>query len=87
MGYALSVALFAAAVGAQAISGTEGIRGGKGDEAKRNRRESVVRFFLVIGLYLAITFIPFSDRREIAVIAGEPRCAGRGSPFARWDTA
>jgi protein-S-isoprenylcysteine O-methyltransferase Ste14 len=71
-GYALSVALFAAAVGVQAISGTEGIRGGKGEEAKWNRRESIVRVVLVLGLYLAITFIPFADRRGIAVIAEGP---------------
>jgi protein-S-isoprenylcysteine O-methyltransferase Ste14 len=47
-GYALSVAVFAAAVGVQAISGTEGIRGGKGEEAKWNRRESVVRVVLAL---------------------------------------
>jgi len=69
LGYALSVVLFAAAVGAQAFSGTEGIRGGKGEAAKWNRRESVVRFVLALGLYLAIIFIPFADRRGIEVIS------------------
>jgi protein-S-isoprenylcysteine O-methyltransferase Ste14 len=67
-GYALSVAVFAAAVGIQALAGTEGIRGGRGEESKLNRRESIVRVVLVVGLYLAITFIPFADRRGIAVI-------------------
>ncbi|MGD0806870.1 MAG: isoprenylcysteine carboxylmethyltransferase family protein [Anaerolineales bacterium] len=69
LGYALSVVLFAAAVGVQALSGTEGIRGGKGEESKWNRRESIVRVVLILGLYLAITFIPIADRRGIAVIA------------------
>lgn len=69
LGYALSVMLFAAAVGAQAFSGTEGIRGGKGEESKWNRRESIVRVMLVLGLYLAIPPLPFADRRGIAVIA------------------
>jgi hypothetical protein len=45
-GYALSVVLFAAAVGAQAFSGKEGIRGGKGEETKWNRRETVMRLAL-----------------------------------------
>jgi protein-S-isoprenylcysteine O-methyltransferase Ste14 len=68
MGYALAVGLFGVAVGVQAFHGTEGIRGGKGEEAKLNRRESVVRVALVLVLYLAITFIPFADRRGIGVI-------------------
>jgi protein-S-isoprenylcysteine O-methyltransferase Ste14 len=68
-GYALSVVLFAAAVGAQAFSGTEGIRGGRGEETKWNRRECVVRFALSFLLFLAVTFIPFADRRGIAAIA------------------
>jgi protein-S-isoprenylcysteine O-methyltransferase Ste14 len=68
-GYALAVGLFGAAVGVQAFHGTEGIRGGKGEEAKWNRRESAVRIVLVVVLYLAITFIPFADRRGIGVLA------------------
>ena len=68
MGYALAVVLFGAAVGVQAFHGTEGIRGGKGDESKLNRRESVVRILMILVLYLAITFIPFADRRGIGVI-------------------
>lgn len=69
IGYALAVVLFGAAVGIQAFRGTEGIRGGRGEEAKWNRRESFVRFGLVLVLYLAVTFIPFADRRGIAVLA------------------
>ncbi len=68
-GYAAAVGLFAAAVGIQAISGTEGIRGGKGDESKLNRRETVVRIGLVTGLYLALLAIPFFDRRGIGTLA------------------
>jgi protein-S-isoprenylcysteine O-methyltransferase Ste14 len=68
VGYALAVGLFGVAVGVQAFPGTEGIRGGKGEEAKLNRRESVVRIVLILVLYLAITFIPFADRRGIGVI-------------------
>src|SRR4030042_2996538 len=59
-GYALAVGLFGAAVGVQAFHGTEGIRGGKGEEAKWNRRESAVRIALLLVLYLAIPLLPFS---------------------------
>jgi protein-S-isoprenylcysteine O-methyltransferase Ste14 len=68
-GYALAVVLFGTAVGVQAFRGTEGIRGGRGEETKWNRRESLVRFGLVLVLYLALLFIPFADRRGIAVLA------------------
>ena len=67
-GYAATVGLFALAVGVQAIGGTEGIRGGKGDISKLNRRETIVRIGLVLVLYLALVGIPFADRRGIGVI-------------------
>jgi len=69
MGYALAVALFAGAIGIQAVGGTEGIRGGKGEVSKWNRRESVVRFGMVSLLYLALLLIPFADRHDVGVIA------------------
>jgi len=69
IGYTAVVALFAAAVGLQSLGGTEGIRGGKGDESKWNRRESVVRFGLVAVLYLALLLIPFADRRGFGVMS------------------
>jgi protein-S-isoprenylcysteine O-methyltransferase Ste14 len=75
-GYALAVGLFGAAVGFQAFHGTEGIRGGKGEEAKLNRRETVVRIGLILVLYLAILFIPLADRRSIGVFDE--------SSIARW---
>jgi protein-S-isoprenylcysteine O-methyltransferase Ste14 len=72
MGYAAIVGWFALAVGVQAISGTEGIRGGKGDLSKLNRRETIVRIGLVLVLYLALVGIPFADRRAIGVIPEGP---------------
>jgi protein-S-isoprenylcysteine O-methyltransferase Ste14 len=76
IGYALAVGMFAIVVGIQAVGGTEGIRGGKGDRSKLVLRETIVRFGLVSLLYAALLFIPFADRREIGVIA-------EGS-FLRW---
>jgi protein-S-isoprenylcysteine O-methyltransferase Ste14 len=71
-GYAATVGLFALAVGVQAIGGTEGIRGGKGDISKLNRRETIVRIGLVLVLYAALVGIPFADRRAIGVIPEGP---------------
>jgi protein-S-isoprenylcysteine O-methyltransferase Ste14 len=68
-GYALVVILFAGVVGVQAVGGTEGIRGGKGDRSKLMLRETIVRFGLVSLLYAALLFIPFADRRNIGVMA------------------
>jgi protein-S-isoprenylcysteine O-methyltransferase Ste14 len=81
MGYALVVGLFGVAVGAQAFYGTEGIRGGKGEEAKWNRRESAVRIGLILVLYLAITFIPYANRRGIGVIGESPAACWLGIAF------
>jgi protein-S-isoprenylcysteine O-methyltransferase Ste14 len=71
-GYALTAGFFAVLVGVQALSGTEGIRGGKGEESKLNRRESVVRVVLVILLYLALALIPFADRQGIVGVEEYP---------------
>jgi protein-S-isoprenylcysteine O-methyltransferase Ste14 len=71
-GFALATLLFAAVIGAQALSGMEGLRGGKGDPAKLNRRESAVKTVTVLALYLILTMIPLTDRRGIAVIAELP---------------
>ncbi len=65
--YALAVGLFSLAVGIQAYESTEGIRGGRGDESKFVFRQRVVRIGLVLALYIALFFIPFCDRRGIAV--------------------
>ena len=63
--YAVVVGLFSLAVGIQAYSSTEGIRGGKGEEGKFVFRQRLVRIGLVLSLYIALFFIPFFDRRGI----------------------
>jgi protein-S-isoprenylcysteine O-methyltransferase Ste14 len=65
LGYAIIVGVFSLAVGIQAIGSTEGIRGGKGEKGKLVLRQSIVRVVLVLSLYLALSFIPFADRRGI----------------------
>jgi protein-S-isoprenylcysteine O-methyltransferase Ste14 len=68
MWYAVAVGLFSLAVGIQAYGSTEGIRGGRGEESKFVFRQRVVRIGLVLSLYIALFFIPFCDRRGIAVL-------------------
>jgi len=68
MGYAVVVGLFSLAVGVQAFSSTEGIRGGKGEADKLVFRQEIVRIVLVLSLYTTLFFIPFFDRRGIGVL-------------------
>ncbi len=76
LGYALIVVGFALAVAVQAINGEEGIRGGGGEDQKRVRRQTIVRFVMSLGLFGALVFLPFADRRGLAVL-----CLGSG---VRW---
>jgi protein-S-isoprenylcysteine O-methyltransferase Ste14 len=76
LGYAVVVGLFSLAVGVQAFSSTEGIRGGKGEEGKLVFRQRIVRIVLVLSLYTALFFIPFFDRRGIGVF--------HNGNFVRW---
>ena len=67
LGYALVVGLFSLAVGIQAYTSTQGIRGGKGEESKFVFRQRIVRIVLVLSLYIALFIIPFFDRHGILV--------------------
>jgi protein-S-isoprenylcysteine O-methyltransferase Ste14 len=66
-GYAVTVAFFSMAVGIQAYRSVEGIRGKKGETAKLVTRQTVVRYVLLLALYLALFFIPFLDRHAMGV--------------------
>jgi protein-S-isoprenylcysteine O-methyltransferase Ste14 len=66
-GYVGVVALFSMAVGVQAFSSIEGIRGRKGEEGKFVIRQRIVRVVLELSLYLTLFFLPFFDRRAIGV--------------------
>jgi protein-S-isoprenylcysteine O-methyltransferase Ste14 len=68
LGYALLVGLFSLAVGVQAYSSTQGIRGGKGEPSKFVFRQRIVRIALVLSLYIALFFIPFFDRHAKFVL-------------------
>jgi protein-S-isoprenylcysteine O-methyltransferase Ste14 len=78
LGYALLVGLFSLAVGLQAFSSTEGIRGRKGEAGKFVFRQRIVRVVLVLSLYIALFFIPFFDRHAMGVFndGSVARCLG-----------
>jgi protein-S-isoprenylcysteine O-methyltransferase Ste14 len=75
-GYAALVLIFAMAIGIQALGGTAGIRSGAGDRSKLVRRQHLVRILMLLAFYVALAFLPFADRRGIAVL-------GEGAT-ARW---
>ena len=66
--YAVAVGIMGLLVGHQAIKNPEGIRGGRGDERKRSRRQSFVSLLMIGFLYFALFFLPYADRRNIAVM-------------------
>lgn len=66
-GYAWVVALFSIAVGVQAYSTVEGIRGKKGAEGKLITRQTIVRYVLELSLYIAMFFVPLFDQQAIGV--------------------
>ena len=66
--YAAEVLLLAGVAGYQGTIAPEGIRGGKDDRAKRVRRQTVVSVVLILVMYAALFFLPYADRRGIAVM-------------------
>jgi len=66
--YAAEVLLLAGVAGYQGAIAPEGIRGGKDDRAKRVRRQTVVSAVLILAMYAALFFLPYADRRGIAVM-------------------
>jgi protein-S-isoprenylcysteine O-methyltransferase Ste14 len=66
--YAVVVALLGVGAGWQGMRSPEGLRGGPWEAGKRVRRQTIVRYAIVLALYAALLFLPFADRRGIAVL-------------------
>jgi protein-S-isoprenylcysteine O-methyltransferase Ste14 len=67
-GYSISIAIFGLVFAYQMIRHPEGLRGGRGQDAKFLPRQRAVRI-LVTGMLLgALVFVPFTDRRGIGVM-------------------
>ncbi len=82
LGYGIVVLLFSMAVGIQAYQGVEGIRGKKGEAEKFILRQTVVRYILVLSLYVALFFIPFFDRRGLLAFTNGEALRWVGVPLA-----
>ncbi len=76
LAYSVSVALLGAVVGYQVSQSKEALHGGKGQEGKFVSRQRIVRIAVTGMLLGALVFVPFADRRDLAVMAS--------SPLARW---
>jgi protein-S-isoprenylcysteine O-methyltransferase Ste14 len=68
LGYALLVAATGFAVGWQAYTSPEGIRGGRGRKEKTITRQSVIRVVVILMLYVGLWFVGYADRRGIATL-------------------
>ena len=66
-GYAVIVIFFGLAIGWQAIDSPEGIEGGKGDQTKLVRRETIVGIVITLLAFASLMGLPFFDRHVIAV--------------------
>lgn len=71
-GYAVVVVLFGLAIGWQAIDSPEGIEGGKGEETKLVRRETIVGGIITFLAFISLVGLPFLDRHAIAVFTESP---------------
>ncbi len=69
--HALLVLGFAVLVAIQGYHSLAGIRGRRGERAKRVPRQTVVTMVIVLAMYLALFFLPFNDRRDIATLSLE----------------
>lgn len=71
-GYAVAVGILGVLVGIQALDDPEGIRGARGDDSKRSRRQSLVSATMIAVFYLALLALPLADRRGLGVLAAGP---------------
>ena len=76
LGYALMVAATGMWIAYQSATSPESMQIGAGQQAKQVGRQHVVRLAIVALLYVALAFLPFADRRGIAVM--------QGAGLARW---
>jgi protein-S-isoprenylcysteine O-methyltransferase Ste14 len=70
--YAAVAALFALAVGYQAIDDPEGISGGKGEKAKTVSRQTVLGGIMTSVLFAALFALPLAERDGFRVFGGGP---------------
>ncbi len=70
LAYAVVVLLLGVGVAIQGVIAPAGIKGGGGEAGKRISRQTVVKVVLILVMYGGLIFLPFADRRALAVWAG-----------------
>lgn len=70
LAYAILVGLLGLGVAMQGLVAPEGIRGGSGEKGKRVARQTVVKIVIILAMYVGLIFLPFADRRGLAVWSG-----------------
>ena len=81
LGYALTILVLSLVVGFQAIETPEGIRGAEGQRGKLLFRQRVTRIVVTLLLLLGLGFLPFADRRDLAVMAANEVSRWTGLAF------
>jgi hypothetical protein len=66
--YSISIAIFGLVYGYQMVRHPEGLRGGKGQDAKFVSRQRTVRILVTVMLLGTLVFVPFADRRGTGVM-------------------
>ena len=82
LGYAALVVILGLVAGYQAIDAPEGIRGGRGDESKLVRRQTIVKGVVILLMYGALVLLPFADRRNMGVMFEDQAARWLGLVFA-----
>ncbi len=68
LGYAAVICFVGLAVGFQAVIEPKGIHGSSGKKGKLIHRQRIIRIVATSLLIFALVFLPFADRRKVAVI-------------------
>lgn len=68
--YGVLVGLLGLGVAFQGLIAPEGIRGSAGEKEKRVARQTVVKIVIILVMYAGLIFLPFADRRGLAVWTG-----------------
>jgi len=69
MGYAVLVGAFGLGVAARGLFAPEGIHGSSGAAGQRVARQTIVKTIIILTMYGGLTFLPYADRRALAVLA------------------
>lgn len=70
LAYAVVVMLLGVGVAIQGVLAPAGIKGSGGETGQRVGRQTVVKVILILVMYAGLIFLPYADRRALAVWSG-----------------